>query len=210
MVGNGFFCAPLYSDCGNVIRTKINRHGLLFFVICELQIFLNTSVALGGRLLGKIVQLVQEGLNVAVCKYLIGLDAENLAHGLIGVDGVALDGILELVGLDVGTERLGDIRGGHLTAIGLPQEGTERIAESNRRSEDRRALGNWSSSLSRNRPIAATTTTSLLKILGHTLLKAPEGLEARDCRITNGLKLGNKGLDILGYRGSRLGIGGRG
>jgi hypothetical protein len=126
------------------------------------------------------------------------------------VDGVALDGILELVALDIGTECLGDIRRRHLAAICLAQEGTERIAERNRGSEDRRTLGNWSSSLDRNRPIAATTTTSLLKILGHTLLKASEGLETRNSRITNGLELGNKGLDILGDRGSRLGIGGRG
>jgi hypothetical protein len=149
-------------------------------------------------------------LYIPIRKYLIRLDAEHLAHGLIGVDGVTLDGILELVALDVGAKGLGDIRGGHLRPGRLTEESAERITKRNRCREDSRALGNGRSALHRRRPIAATTTTSLLKILRHTLLKTAERLETHNRRITDGLKLGHQGIDVLGNGRGWLDIRGRG
>lgn len=66
------------------------------------------------RLLGKVIELVEVGLDVAIRERLTLLDAEHLAHGLIRVDRVALLRILELVGLHIRGERLRDIRRRHL------------------------------------------------------------------------------------------------
>ena len=60
---------------------------------------------LGGSLnllLRQQVQLVQVGLDVAVGDLLTLLDAQDLAHGGIRVDGVALLGILQLVRVNIG------------------------------------------------------------------------------------------------------------
>lgn len=142
--------------------------------------------ALGGGdllLLRQQVQLVQEGLDVAVGESLILLNAQDLAHGSIWVDGVTLLGILQLVGVDVGGEGTSDISWGHLRALSLAQEAAQLILQGDWGGEDGWAL------LLDNAILAlllgaATTTTSLLDLLGDALLKALQGLDGGNSLVT--------------------------
>jgi len=162
------------------------------------------------RLLGKVVQLVQVGLDVAVGECLALLDTQDLAHGLIGVDGVALLSILELVTIHIGTEGTGDIRRGHLRALGLAEEGAQGITEGHRGGEDGGALGNRRGTLNRGGLVASAAATSLLDLARNTLGQAAECLETRDGRITNRLELVGEGLDVLGNGRGGLDVCGRG
>ena len=166
------------------IRIRRNKavESIIFCVFFKQKI-IRRICCLSGRngLLGKVIELVQVGLDVAVRERLTLLDAENLAHGLIRVDRVALLGILELVSLYIGGERLGDIRGRHLAALGLAEEGAERVTERHGGRKDRGALGNRRRTLNRHGLVAAATTTRLLDLTRNTLRELGERLEARKC-----------------------------
>ena len=124
-------------------------------------------------LLWQHVQLIEVRLDVAVGQGLRRGDAQNLAHGLIGVDGVALLCILQLVRIDVGREGASDIRGGHLRALGLAEERAQLILEGDGGGEDGRALL-LDHAILRDLGATALATRGLLDLLGHTLLQALE------------------------------------
>ena len=162
-------------------------------------------------LLWEEVELVEEALDVAVGEGLILLHAKNLAHGSVGVDGVTLLGILQLVGIHVGAEGASDISWGHLRALGLAEEAAELILEGDRGGEDGGALLLDDAILALLLG-ATTTTTSLLDLLGNTLLETLESLDGADRLITKSLVKGNKGgnllLDRLDLDGDRINDGG--
>ena len=162
-----------------------------------------------GGLLGKVIQLVEVGLDVPVGQGLTLLDAQHITHGGIRVDGVALLSILQLVALHIGAECLGDIRRGHLRSLGLAEEGAQGITEGHRGGEDGGALGNRRGTLDRDGLVASAAATSLLDLTRYTLGELGEGLEARDRGIAHRLELGGQGLDVLGDSGEGLGIDGR-
>jgi hypothetical protein len=147
-------------------------------------------------LLWEEVELVEKRLDVAISESLILLDAQNLAHGSVGVNGVTLLGILQLVGIHVRAEGTSNISGGHLRALGLAEEVAEFILEGDRGGEDGGAL------LLDNAVLtlllgATTTTTSLLDLLGNTLLETLESLDGADRLITKSLVKGHKGGNLL-------------
>jgi hypothetical protein len=162
-------------------------------------------------LLWEEVELVEEALDIAVGEGLILLDTQNLAHGSVGVNGMTLLSILQLVGINIGAEGTSDIRGGHLRALGLAKEAAELILKGDWGGEDSGAL------LLDNTVLtlllgATTTTTSLLDLLGNTLLETLESLNGADRLITKSLVKGNKGSDLLLHRldldGDRVNNGG--
>ena len=148
-----------------------------------------------GLLLGEHVKLVKITLHVAVRKILAFLDAQDLTHGRIRVDGVALLGVLELVGLHIGRERTSDIRRRHLSALRLVQEDAQLILDGHWGGEDGRALLLNSAIVLLLDATAATT--SLLQILGHALLEALEGLDGGDGLVADLLVGRNQACNLL-------------
>ena len=160
-------------------------------------------------LLRKDVQLVQVGLHIAVRDLLAVLQAKNLAHRGIRMNGVTLVRVLQLVLLDIGREGAGHIRRRHLRALGLAQERAELILEGNRRGEDGRALLLRRAVLIRHLD-AAAATTRLLDGLRHALLQALERLDGLHRLVTGLLEDGNQlrnllvdALDLGRLRGGR-------
>jgi len=148
-----------------------------------------------GLLLGKHVKLIQITLDVAVRQIFAFFHAQDLTHGRIRVDGVALLGILELVGLHIGRERASDIRRRHLSALRLVQEDAQLILDGHWGGEDGRALlldGAIVLLLD-----ATTATTGLLQILGHALLEALEGLDGGDGLVADLLVSRNQARNLL-------------
>jgi len=148
-----------------------------------------------GLLLGKHVKLIQIRLDVAVRQIFALLHAKDLTHGRIRVDGVALLGVLELVGLHIGRERASDIRRRHLSALRLVQEDAQLILDGHWGGEDGRALlldGAIVLLLD-----ATTATTGLLQILGHALLEALEGLDGGDGLVADLLVSRNQARNLL-------------
>lgn len=154
---------------------------------------------LGGSLnllLRQQVQLVQVRLDVAVGDLLTLLDAQDLAHGGIRVDGVALLSILQLVGLNVGTEGTSDISGRLLAAIRQAKEGAQGILQGDRGGEDGGALllgGAIRGILGGT----TTATTSLLEFLGNLLLQLLQGLDGASGLVTKVLMQRNKLLELI-------------
>jgi len=154
---------------------------------------------LGGSLnllLRQQVQLVQVGLDVAVGDLLTLLDAQDLAHGGIRVDGVALLGILQLVGLNVGAEGTSDISGRLLAAIRQAKEGAQGILQGDRGGEDGGALllGGATRGILGG---TTTATTSLLEFLGNLLLQLLQGLDGASGLVTKVLMQRNKLLELI-------------
>ena len=135
-------------------------------------------------------------LDGAVRDLLALLQAQQVTHGGIRVDGVALGGVLQLVRSDIGGEGAGNIRGGHLRALRLAQERAQRVLQGNRGGKDGRAL------LLRHAVLISGLNTalalaSLLDILGNALLEALQGLDGGDGLVTLGLEGLDQILDLL-------------
>ena len=158
-----------------------------------------------GLLLGKHVELVKVRLHISIAQIFAFFHAKDLTHGRIRVDGVALLGVLELVGLHIGRERASDIRRRHLSALRLVQEDAQLILDGHWGGEDGRALlldGAIVLLLD-----ATAATTGLLQILGHALLEALEGLDGGDGLVADLLVSRNQARNLLL---DGLDLGGRG
>jgi hypothetical protein len=114
------------------------------------------------------------------------------------VDGVtlALLGILELVGLDVGAEGLGDISGRHLGAISMTEERGKLLLERDGGLEDGGALGSLTLR-TLSLALTAAATASLLEVTRNTLVELLESLDTSNSGVTDRLELGNKGINVL-------------
>ena len=149
-----------------------------------------------GLLLWQHVQLVEVRLDVAVGEDLRSGNAQDLAHGLIWVDGVTLLRILQLVRIDVGREGAGDIRWGHLRALGLAEERAQLILEGDGGGEDSRALLLDHAILS-DLGATALAARGLLDLLGNTLLQALKRLDGSNRGIALLLEDGDQARDLL-------------
>jgi len=158
-----------------------------------------------GLLLGKHVKLIQITLHIPIGKILALLHAQDLTHGRIRVNGVALLSILELVGLDIRRESTSDIRRRHLSALWLVQEDAQLILDRHWGSEDGRALLLDSAIVLLLDATAATA--GLLQILGHALLEALEGLNGGNGLVADLLVGRNQARNLL-LDGLDLGSGG--
>ena len=148
-------------------------------------------------LLGKVVELVEVGLDVAVGERLALLDAEHLAHRGIRVDRVTLLGILELVRVDIGAKGARDVGGRHLEALGLAEERGELVLERDGGREDGGALDGRGLALDRGGLDTTAATAGLLNVTGDTLGELGEGLEATDGGITDTLELRHERVNVL-------------
>ena len=109
---------------------------------------------------------------------------------------VTLLGVLELVRVDVGRERASHVSRRHLRALGLAEKRAELVLQGDGGGEDGRAL------LLRDAVLilllgATATTTSLLDLLGDTLLKTLEGLDGGHSLVALGLEGRNQGGNLL-------------
>lgn len=128
------------------------------------------------------------GLDIAVRDRLAILEAEELTHSIVRVNRVTLSllRILELVRLNIGAERLRDIRRSHLRTVRLAEERAELLLQRNGGLEDGRALAGLTLRALRL-ALATTTATSLLYLTRNTLAKLLERLEAIDSGIAHSL-----------------------
>lgn len=134
-------------------------------------------------------------MDVAIGNKLTFLDAKNFTHSGIRVNRVALVDILQFVKVNISAKGTSDISRGHLAALSFAKEGAQLILKSHRGSEDGRTLLFYGTIILLLG--ATTTTTSILDLLGDTLLKTLKSLDCGNSLVAETLVKLNKSINLL-------------